>query len=123
MPVDVPEVSEIRAQVAAEVEYHKGDGIVPLLPRVTNPTLVVTASEDITNPPSNQVSITLKTKLAQNSETGMAALHSILIGRSTPAPLEARSSSCSYGPSSFGSRGEISCLTCNGSTACLKLES
>lgn len=55
MPVDTPDVSEIRAQVAAEVEYHKDDGIVPLLPSITNPTLVLTASEDITNPPSNQV--------------------------------------------------------------------
>ncbi len=55
MPDDEVTVAEIRAQVKAEVEYHKGDGIVPLLSGVTNPTLVVTGSEDITNQPSNQV--------------------------------------------------------------------
>lgn len=55
MPKDEVTVAEIRAQVNAEVAYHNDNGIVPLLPRVTNPTLVVTGSEDITNQPSNQV--------------------------------------------------------------------
>lgn len=55
MPDDEVTVSEIKEQVWAEQEYHKGDGLVPFLPGVTNPTLILTASEDITNPPSNQV--------------------------------------------------------------------
>jgi predicted alpha/beta-fold hydrolase len=54
MPGDPITGDELGAQVAAEEAYHVGNGIVPLLPSVKNPTLIVTASNDLINPPSNQ---------------------------------------------------------------------
>ena len=57
MPVDGVTSEEIQAQVEAEVAYHAADaGIVASLPLIKNPTLVITSSNDLTNPPSNQVS-------------------------------------------------------------------
>lgn len=54
MPIDPATGDQIRAQVAAELAYHVGDGIVPMLPSIKNPTLIITASNDLTNPPANQ---------------------------------------------------------------------
>ena len=57
MPADGVTPEEIQAQVAAEVAYHAADaGIVAGLPLIKNPTLVITSSSDLTNPPSNQAS-------------------------------------------------------------------
>ena len=52
--MDPPTGAQINEQVAAEQAYHIGDGIVPLLPGVKNPALIITASDDLINPPSNQ---------------------------------------------------------------------
>lgn len=57
MPLDGVTAEEIQAQVEAEVAYHAADaGIVAGLPLIKNPTLVITSSNDLTNPPSNQAS-------------------------------------------------------------------
>ena len=57
MPVDNVTPEEIQAQVDAEAAYHAtGAGIVAELPLVKNPTLVITSSNDLTNPPSNEAS-------------------------------------------------------------------
>ena len=56
MPQDDITAEEVRTQVEAEVEYHKAqNSIVAILPRIKNPTLVITSSNDLTNPPSNEV--------------------------------------------------------------------
>jgi predicted alpha/beta-fold hydrolase len=56
MPQDDVTAEQVRAQVEAEVEYHKAqNSIVAILPRIKNPTLVITSSNDLTNPPSNEV--------------------------------------------------------------------
>ena len=56
MPSDGVTPEEIQEQVEAEVAYHAADaGIVAGLPLIKNPTLVITSSNDMTNPPSNQV--------------------------------------------------------------------
>ena len=57
MPPDAADVGAIRAQLEAEQAYQDGVGIVPVLPTIRNPTLVVTATNDMTNPPSNQVCV------------------------------------------------------------------
>ena len=57
MPVDGVTAEQIQAQVAAEVAYHTADaGIVSSLALIKNPTLVITSSNDLTNPPSNEAS-------------------------------------------------------------------
>lgn len=57
MPVDSVTAQEIQTQVDAEVAYHAADaGIVASLPLIKNPTLVITSTNDLTNPPSNQAS-------------------------------------------------------------------
>jgi pimeloyl-ACP methyl ester carboxylesterase len=48
---------ELAAQLAAEQAFQQGEGLVPLLHTITNPLLVVTATNDMTNPPSDQVAI------------------------------------------------------------------
>lgn len=55
MPPDRVELGEIQAQLAAEAAYQAGQGIVPLLPQIRTPLLVITATNDMTNPPSNEV--------------------------------------------------------------------
>ena len=55
MPKDPADVGSIKEQLEAEQAYQDGQGIVPLLPTIHNPTLVITATNDMTNPPSNQV--------------------------------------------------------------------
>ena len=56
MPQDDITAGEVKAQVEAEVEYRKAqNSIVAILPRIKNPTLVITSSNDLTNPPSNEV--------------------------------------------------------------------
>ncbi len=54
MPPDKADVGAIKQQLEAEQAYQDGQGIVPLLPTIRNPTLAVTATNDMTNPPSNE---------------------------------------------------------------------
>jgi len=57
MPADGVTAEQIQAQVAAEVAYHAAvAGIMSSLPLIKNPTLVITSSNDLTNPPSNEAS-------------------------------------------------------------------
>jgi len=57
MPADGVTAEQIQAQVAAEVAYHAADaGVVSSLLLIKNPTLVITSSNDLTNPPSNEAS-------------------------------------------------------------------
>ena len=69
MPSDGVTTEEIQAQVEAEVAYHDADaGIVAGLPLIKNPTLVITSSNDMTNPPSNQVSAFNMPEIPKSSE-------------------------------------------------------
>ena len=54
MPPDPADVGSIKQQLEAEQAYQDGAGIVPLLPTIRNPTLAVTATNDMTNPASNE---------------------------------------------------------------------
>ena len=63
MPPDRADVGSIKEQLYAEQAYQDGQGIVPLLLTIHNPTLVITATNDQTNPPSNEVCPSLNQQL------------------------------------------------------------